>query len=378
MKRNVNPKQDDGKITRTLYDSWCHQCKMKHEKIVVCDHFWDEDRSTKCNGRYCMNCCKRHYGDDLNLLESLENWICYRCSDKCVCAACRRVRNGESSQPNKNGGLIQKGKRKRNNNRAKMVEEDELDESEEEFYPTKFEKNLRSRRKNDNTTKKKSVSPKNEIKKNINNNTLSLKNNSPPTSPKKSKMDHPKIDIPEEDLNGNSMFDILLQVSTLESMRGVDNKQNPIVPTPNNIFNNFPPQTNRMNNLAVNLSPIKNFPTSLPINNILPPLSKIMNNNINNDPKKNEQIQKLLKYDSVLSNPLHPSSYSPIIQLRQEVTVLTTELKNMRQDFSKLQRIFESYIQTHEGSHESSPISSSNYDIPHYNIPLDNLQSNNN
>eukprot|EP01091_Cochliopodium_minus_P012134 TRINITY_DN3607_c0_g1_i2.p1 TRINITY_DN3607_c0_g1~~TRINITY_DN3607_c0_g1_i2.p1 ORF type:complete len:131 (-),score=8.62 TRINITY_DN3607_c0_g1_i2:267-659(-) len=96
--RYGSPIQDNGKITRVLHNTWCHQCKIKHEKIVVCDHFWDTNRSTKCNGRYCANCCNRHYGKKLSDLEKLESWVCFKCTSICVCAACRRMRNPETEQ----------------------------------------------------------------------------------------------------------------------------------------------------------------------------------------------------------------------------------------------------------------------------------------
>ena len=51
---------------------------------------------TKCNGRYCANCCNRHYGRKLSEMESLENWICFKCSDLCVCAACRRLKSEDN------------------------------------------------------------------------------------------------------------------------------------------------------------------------------------------------------------------------------------------------------------------------------------------
>eukprot|EP01091_Cochliopodium_minus_P001030 TRINITY_DN10905_c0_g1_i1.p1 TRINITY_DN10905_c0_g1~~TRINITY_DN10905_c0_g1_i1.p1 ORF type:complete len:301 (+),score=57.14 TRINITY_DN10905_c0_g1_i1:44-904(+) len=83
---------ENGKIRRVILNSWCHQCKVKQSKIVVCDHFWNQDVG-KCNGRYCTNCCRRHYNEMITDIELKDNWICFKCSDKCVCAACRRERN---------------------------------------------------------------------------------------------------------------------------------------------------------------------------------------------------------------------------------------------------------------------------------------------
>ena len=66
---------------------------MKQSKIVVCDNFWSTD-TNKCNGRFCTNCCKRHYDTNISHIETLDSWSCFKCESKCVCAACRRERNG--------------------------------------------------------------------------------------------------------------------------------------------------------------------------------------------------------------------------------------------------------------------------------------------
>lgn len=415
MNRYGNPKQENGKITRILSNTWCHQCKMKHQKIVVCDHFWDENRNSKCNGRYCTNCCKRHYGEELSSLENLDNWTCYKCANRCVCAACRRLRGAnQKTETIHSNPLIQKGKRKRN--KVKMIEEEdeeeeevlEEDEEEEEFYPNvKFEKNLRSRKKNEKNVNSNNVNVQNNItiqssKKpspprnttstnNDNKKNSSPKINNPSSSPthhstknpcipsetKKQKIpspvstsssstpQNPKIMIPQEDLdnasNSNYMFDILLQVSTLESNEDLN------VPKQNNI--------NNTTTTNVNMNSIYNNDNILSGNNQqnFNSFGNILNNKLNSAV---DLHQKLVKYESVQSNPLLPSSLHHIFQLRQEVSTLTNELKNMKQDFMKLHRLFESYVQTNEGSHESSPIGYGLSDTLH-NSHIENLVQNN-
>eukprot|EP01091_Cochliopodium_minus_P012135 TRINITY_DN3607_c0_g2_i2.p1 TRINITY_DN3607_c0_g2~~TRINITY_DN3607_c0_g2_i2.p1 ORF type:complete len:267 (-),score=58.87 TRINITY_DN3607_c0_g2_i2:5-805(-) len=129
------------RIQRVQLLSWCHQCKIKHDKIVVCDHFWDTDKSTKCNGRYCANCCNRHYGKKLSDLEKLESWICFKCTSICVCAACRRLRNSERekevilNKPTKESNNKRKRSQKNNN---KKLRDDISSEDHDENYSSKI------------------------------------------------------------------------------------------------------------------------------------------------------------------------------------------------------------------------------------------------
>ena len=271
MNRYGSPVQENGKITRILQNTWCHQCKMKHKKIVVCNHFWSNDKETKCNGRYCANCCKRHYGDELSQLENLDSWICYKCTSICVCAACRRLRNEEKN-------ISQKSNKRKNKS-----------DSEEDSYSSEniqFEMNLRSKRRNETKSDENKVSQEKVIipKKKIQSNQKKMINN-------------PKIWIPtQEDLDKSystkSPFDLLLEASNMESQ--------------------------------------------------LDQQSKIQSS-------KRSDIHKLLNEEET------PNSQN-IIQLKREVSNLTNELNNMREDFNKLRRLFFSFVQSSEGSSESSPI----------------------
>lgn len=63
---------------------------MKKMKVVVCDHFWDENKRTNCNGRFCAGCVSRLYNDQMEDLELLGTWECYKCTQRCNCAACKR------------------------------------------------------------------------------------------------------------------------------------------------------------------------------------------------------------------------------------------------------------------------------------------------
>lgn len=66
---------------------WCHQCKMRKPRVICCDN-----REAHCNGRYCDACITRNYNEDIETLEKLEVWFCYRCSRRCICASCKRKR----------------------------------------------------------------------------------------------------------------------------------------------------------------------------------------------------------------------------------------------------------------------------------------------
>merc|ERR1711991_661424 len=48
-------------ISRCLPKTWCHQCKMRKQRVTACDNFFSSDKEVRCNGRYCDACIQRHY-----------------------------------------------------------------------------------------------------------------------------------------------------------------------------------------------------------------------------------------------------------------------------------------------------------------------------
>merc|ERR1711991_1209426 len=82
-------------ISRCLPKTWCHQCKMRKQRVTACDNFFSSDKEVRCNGRYCDACILRHYAEDPLSFEHLVTWICYRCSGRCTCAACKRRRKAD-------------------------------------------------------------------------------------------------------------------------------------------------------------------------------------------------------------------------------------------------------------------------------------------
>lgn len=75
-----------------MSNTWCHQCKMRKPRVTCCDNFFSAHRGTRCNGRFCDGCIVRHYGEDPEAFAELTNWVCYRCTGRCTCAACKRKR----------------------------------------------------------------------------------------------------------------------------------------------------------------------------------------------------------------------------------------------------------------------------------------------
>ena len=284
---------------------------MKHEKIVVCDHFWDTDKSTKCNGRYCNNCIKRHYKEELGSLENLEQWICYKCSDVCVCAACRRLRNGEEGE----FALQQKGKRKRN--KSKFVEEEEEEEEEEDedfnltsnpFPDHRFERNLRPRNKSKQEKEYDSFYTQEQISGQLLKQSPTSNAPSRPSKQFKAENNSPLFGAKNTNQQKNShyLFDLLIQASSLETPPPKPVQQQP---------QQHPQQ-----------QPLPRFP--LKNNTPLP--------QFNNFPVDN--------------------SGENVFALRQQVSRLTSELNFMRKEFQNLRSLFESALQTNENSHDSSPI----------------------
>merc|ERR1711991_109063 len=82
-------------ISRCLPKTWCHQCKMRKQRVTACDNFFSSDKEVRCNGRYCDACIQRHYLEDANEFSDLEHWLCYRCTSRCTCAACKRRRKAD-------------------------------------------------------------------------------------------------------------------------------------------------------------------------------------------------------------------------------------------------------------------------------------------
>eukprot|EP01091_Cochliopodium_minus_P007965 TRINITY_DN17852_c0_g1_i1.p1 TRINITY_DN17852_c0_g1~~TRINITY_DN17852_c0_g1_i1.p1 ORF type:complete len:124 (+),score=8.39 TRINITY_DN17852_c0_g1_i1:232-603(+) len=78
--------------TKTIDDGWCHQCKMKKPRLLVCVNFWKRNTEKKCGGKYCTKCIEKHYEENINDLISLKKWYCYSCTQKCKCLTCKRDR----------------------------------------------------------------------------------------------------------------------------------------------------------------------------------------------------------------------------------------------------------------------------------------------
>lgn len=77
---------------RVFLRTWCHQCKMRKGKVTACDNFFSTDKEVRCNGRYCDACIQRHYQEDPTQFQFMKEWMCYRCTGRCTCAACKRRR----------------------------------------------------------------------------------------------------------------------------------------------------------------------------------------------------------------------------------------------------------------------------------------------
>jgi len=77
---------------RVMPEIWCHQCKMKKSEVICCDNFFKKNKQGRCNGKYCDNCMQRHYQTCIDDLRDLKEWACFKCTEKCVCASCKRER----------------------------------------------------------------------------------------------------------------------------------------------------------------------------------------------------------------------------------------------------------------------------------------------
>eukprot|EP01128_Nolandella_sp_AFSM9_P010347 TRINITY_DN712_c0_g4_i1.p1 TRINITY_DN712_c0_g4~~TRINITY_DN712_c0_g4_i1.p1 ORF type:complete len:555 (+),score=110.33 TRINITY_DN712_c0_g4_i1:188-1852(+) len=64
---------------------WCHQCKQKHDDVIIC--------SRQCSKKYCSRCLLRHYDMNIDDIEP-ETWDCYYCLKSCKCAFCKKTKNG--------------------------------------------------------------------------------------------------------------------------------------------------------------------------------------------------------------------------------------------------------------------------------------------
>lgn len=67
---------------------------MRKARVTACDNFFSTDKEKRCNGRYCDGCIQRHYLEDATDFALLPQWICFRCTGRCTCAACKRRRKG--------------------------------------------------------------------------------------------------------------------------------------------------------------------------------------------------------------------------------------------------------------------------------------------
>ena len=68
---------------------------MRKQRVTACDNFFSTDKEVRCNGRYCDACVERHYQENPDSFSNLHSWICYRCTGRCTCAACKRRRKAD-------------------------------------------------------------------------------------------------------------------------------------------------------------------------------------------------------------------------------------------------------------------------------------------
>lgn len=84
MYNELHPLQDPRTASEGMHVNWCHQCKVK-KHVAQCTNM-----HPKCMKRYCENCLRNHYGENIGEVMQLENWVCPCCRSLCVCAACKR------------------------------------------------------------------------------------------------------------------------------------------------------------------------------------------------------------------------------------------------------------------------------------------------
>merc|ERR1711916_34031 len=124
----------DDSISRTLAKTWCHQCKMRKQRVTACDNFFSPDKEIRCNGRYCDACIQRHYGEDASRFVNLREWKCYRCTGRCTCAACKRRRKADDEGEDM---LVEPEPRKREARVKFRYNDDVPAYDDEDFEPVK-------------------------------------------------------------------------------------------------------------------------------------------------------------------------------------------------------------------------------------------------
>lgn len=92
LKKKYNKVPKPESPVRVMTDIWCHQCKMKKSEVICCDNFFKKNKQGRCNGKYCDSCMQRHYATSLEELRNLPEWTCFKCTQFCVCACCKRER----------------------------------------------------------------------------------------------------------------------------------------------------------------------------------------------------------------------------------------------------------------------------------------------
>ncbi len=122
-----------------------HRCKMRKARVTACDNFFSTDKEKRCNGRYCDGCVQRHYLEDAAEFASLPHWICFRCTGRCTCAACKRRRKGDDGGMGLDGSVGGAGGSEvgssgpassvRRREPKRYADELELDDDDDDFDP---------------------------------------------------------------------------------------------------------------------------------------------------------------------------------------------------------------------------------------------------
>ncbi|XP_058187908.1 uncharacterized protein LOC131304613 isoform X2 [Rhododendron vialii] len=84
-----NLAEQNGKI-RSSSDgnSTCHQCRHKAMGLVAsCKN---KKKNKPCTTSYCKNCLLNRYGEKVEEVTVLEDWLCLKCRGICNCSCCRK------------------------------------------------------------------------------------------------------------------------------------------------------------------------------------------------------------------------------------------------------------------------------------------------
>lgn len=106
---------------------------MRKQRVTACDNFFSANKDVRCNGRYCDACIVRHYLENPESFSNLSSWICYRCTGRCTCAACKRRRKAHDD--GEEGIELDPEPRKREHRR--FFVDDSVLYDDDEFEPRK-------------------------------------------------------------------------------------------------------------------------------------------------------------------------------------------------------------------------------------------------